>query len=324
MNSNRFLTGLFLFFIGVVAFSSSAYRLNEWQQSIIIRLGKPTRTIKDAGLHFRVPFIENIEILDKRILNWDGNPNQIPTKDKKYIDVDTTARWRIVDPLAFIQSVRDEDGATARLTAVLDAATRDVISNHNLVEAVRNSDAIIDKVKERAEMAKRGELPADEEEEITGELAKITVGRERLSSMIKESGVKEIASLKLGIELIDVQLRRISYEESVQRKVYERMIAERQRIAQRIRSVGQGEKAKIEGRIKKDLQGIESRAYSTAQQIMGVADAKAIRIYAQSMNADPDFYEFVRTLEAYRTGIPAETKLILSTDSRFLRYFRKN
>jgi len=323
VKSNKPIIAAFLFFVGVVLFSSSAYRLNEWQQAIIIQLGKPVRDpVKEAGLHFKIPFIETVERVDKRILNWDGNPNQIPTKDKKYIDVDTTARWRIIDPLSFIQSVRDEDGAKARLTAILDSATRDVISNQNLVEAVRNSDAIIEKVKERAEMAARGELSPDEEE-VTGELEKITIGRERLSQMIKEKAATEIVELGIGIELIDVQLRRISYESSVERKVYERMIAERQRIAQKIRAVGQGEKAKIEGKIKKDLQKIESKAYSKAQIIMGKADAKAIAIYASSMNADPNFYEFLRTLEAYRKGLPSGTRLILSTESKFLELLRK-
>lgn len=323
MKSNKLIIAAFLFFVGVVLFSSSAYRLNEWQQAIIIQLGKPVREpVKEAGLHFKIPFIETVARVDKRILNWDGIPNQIPTKDKKYIDVDTTARWRIIDPLAFIQSVRDEDGAKARLTAILDSATRDVISNHNLVEAVRNSDAIIDKAKARAEKAARGELSPDEEQ-VTGKLEKITVGREHISMLIKEKAAQEILELGIGIELIDIQLRRISYESSVERKVYERMIAERQRIAQRIRAVGQGEKAKIEGKIKKELQEIESAAYSKAQTIMGRADAKAIAIYASSMNADPSFYEFLRTLEAYRNGLPDGTKLIMSTESKFFQLLHK-
>ena len=323
MNSNKTILVAFLSFMGLVVLSSSAYRLNEWEQAVIIQLGKPDpNPVREAGLHFRIPFIESIERVDKRILNWDGNPNQIPTKDKKYIKVDTTARWRITDPLAYIQSVRDEDGARARLTAILDAATRDVISGHNLVEAVRNSDSIIERVEEKAKLAAAGQLSPDEEE-ITGELVKITVGREALSQMIKEKGMESLSEINLGIELIDVQLRRIAYEESVERKVYERMVAERQRIAQKIRSVGQGEKAKIEGRIKKDLQKIESEAYETAQKLMGEADSKAIRVYAGAMNADPGFYEFIRTLDAYKKGLPSATKLIMSTDSKFLEYLRK-
>lgn len=302
---------------------ASAYTVSEWEQSILTQFGRPIGTpVTEAGLHFKVPFIQKVRRFDKRILNWDGYPNQIPTKDKKYIVVDTTARWRIMDPLLFLQTVQTERGARLRLDGILDAVTRDTISNNNLVEAVRNSNAILDRMKERLAVKKKSEaLAGAEEEEVVGEIDPVSVGREALSGIIIErarSGLKEF-----GIEIIDVQLRRIAYEASVEAKVYERMISERQRIAQKIRSVGLGEQAKIQGKIAKDLQEIESRSYREVQSIKGNAEAKAIRIYAQAMNADPDFYNFVRTLEAYKKALPANTTLLLSTENKFLELFRK-
>ena len=307
----------------LVVLSASAYTVSEWEQTIITQFGRPVGTpVTQAGLHFKLPFIQKVRRFDKRILNWDGYPNQIPTKDKKYILVDTTARWRIVDPLLFLQTVQTEGGARLRLDGILDAVTRDTISNNNLVEAVRNSNAILDRMKERLTVQKRSEvLPGAEEEEVVGEIDPVSVGREALSGIIIErarAGLREF-----GIEIIDVQLRRIAYEASVEAKVYERMISERQRIAQKIRSVGLGEQAKIQGKIAKDLQEIESRAYREVQAMKGNAEAKAIRVYAQAMNADPDFYNFVRTLEAYKKALPADTNLLLSTDNRFLELFRK-
>lgn len=301
---------------------SSVYTVSEWEQSILTQFGKPVGTpVTDAGLHFKIPLIQKVRRFDKRILNWDGFPNQIPTKDKKYILVDTTARWRITDPLLFLQTVQTESGARLRLDGILDAVTRDTISNNNLVEAVRNSNAILDRIKEQATKKPGTVLPGAEEEEVVGEIDPVSVGREALSGIIIErarAGLKEF-----GIEIIDVQLRRIAYEESVEAKVYERMISERQRIAQKIRSVGLGEQAKIQGKVAKDLQEIESRAYRDVQSLKGNAEAKAIRIYAQAMNADPDFYNFVRTLEAYKKALPADTKLLLSTENKFLELFRK-
>lgn len=315
------ITGVTLL-VGLITIKASLYILPEWQQAVITQFGRPIGDpIKDPGLHLKVPFIQQVHLFDKRILNWDGYPNQIPTKDKKYIIVDTTARWRIVSPLVFLQTVQTERGARTRLDAILDAVTRDTISKHNLVEGVRNSNSILDNMKSKLARQKSGELkPGDEEEEIVGEIDPVTVGREALSAQIIEqakSGLQEF-----GIELIDVQLRRIAYEESVEAKVYDRMISERQRIAQRIRSVGQGEKAKIEGKINKDLKEIESEAYGRAETLKGTADGKAMRIYAKAMNADPSFYKFIRTLEAYKKSIPQDSTLILSTDSEFLRLLR--
>ena len=304
----------------VILLNNSVFIIAEWEQAVITQFGRPVGApIVKAGLHAKLPFIQRVRRFEKRILNWDGYPNQIPTKDKKYIMVDTTARWRITDPLLFLQTVQTEAGARLRLDGILDAATRDTISSHNLVEAVRNSNKIIDDLKAAAKAGK-GAAPGDEDE-VVGEIDAVSVGRESLSGMIIERGK---AGLKeFGIELIDVQLRHISYESSVEAKVYERMISERQRIAQKIRSVGLGERSKIQGKISKDLQKIDSEAYREAQQIQGDADAKAIGIYARAMGSDPSFYEFVRTLEAYKKALPPGTKMILSTDNRFLDLMRK-
>jgi len=309
-------------FLGVVIFlSSSLYILREYEQAIITQFGRPVGSaVTEAGLHFKIPFIRKIRLMDKRILNWDGEPNRIPTKDKKYIRVDTTARWRIKDPLLFLQTVQSERGAATRLDGILDSVTRDTISNYNLVEAVRNTNAILEKIEERRAQKKKGKLDVADEE-VTGEIEAVTMGREKLSAIIVERAAEELK--QFGIELIDVQLRRIAYEASVEAKVYERMISERKRIAQKIRSVGLGKKAEIAGKTSRDLQKIQSEAYRKEQVIKGVAEASAIVIYGRAMNADPVFYEFLRKLEAYKKAIPADTKLILSTDSKFLDLLQK-
>ena len=309
--------------VSFIIFKLVTFVLPEGRQAIITEFGKPVGgPITEAGLHLKVPFIQEVRYVDKRILSWDGYPNQIPTKDKKYIMVDTTARWRVVDVLKFIQTVRNEVGAKARLDTIIDSTTRDVISNNNLVEAVRNSNQILEKIQEYEreieERKQRGEPIL--EDEVTGEIEEIARGRERLSEMIVELATEELS--KLGIGLIDVQLRRISYEESVEQKVYERMISERQRIAQKIRSIGQGEMRIIEGRTTRDLEKIESEAYRKAQEIIGAADARAITIYAASIRRDPRFYDFLRSMEAYERSLKGESRFLLSSDSEFLKYLK--
>lgn len=300
---------------------SSVYVLQEWEQAIITQFGKPVGgAVTQAGLHLKIPFIQEVRRLDKRILNWDGDPNTIPTKDKKYIHVDTTARWRIVEPLLFLQTVQSERGASSRLDGIIDSVTRDTISNHNLVEAVRNTDTILIIARERLAKVQSGES-SGEEEEVTGEIEPVFIGREKLSAIIWERAAKEL--VPFGIELIDVQLRRIAYEKSVEAKVYERMISERKRIAQKIRSIGLGKKAEISGKISRDLQGIVSEAYRKEQEIKGKAEAIATAIYGKAMSADHEFYEFLRKLEACKKGIPADTRMILSTDSEFLKILQK-
>ncbi|MCR9203646.1 MAG: protease modulator HflC [Halobacteriovoraceae bacterium] len=310
--------------VGIIAFNSIFFELNEGRQAIITQFGKPVGDpITSAGLHIKTPFIQEVRYVDKRILSWDGYPNQIPTKDKKYIKVDTTARWRVVDALKFIQTVRNESGAKRRLDTILDSITRDIISSHNLVEAVRNSNGIIQKTEEKKAEIKRLKAAGKPvlEEEITGEIEPIKVGREKLSDMIVESATKELEAF--GINLVDVQLRRISYEKSVEAKVYERMISERQRIAQKIRSIGQGEKAKIEGRLERDLREIRSQAYKESQIIKGKGQAKAVKIYASSLSQDPKFYQFLKTMEVYRNSIQKRTKFIMSSDGELFKFFKK-
>jgi membrane protease subunit HflC len=323
MNKLFYIFGV-LVFIGIVVGNTCFFILTPGRQAIITEFGKPVGgPIVKAGLHVKKPFVQEVRLVDKRILTWDGYPTEIPTKDKKYIKVDTTARWKIVDALTFIQTVRNEMGARARLDAILDATTRDVISNNNLVEAVRNSNNILEKIKEAKKEIKiaKEQGKAIIEEEISGSISKISVGREMLSQTIVLEAEKELK--KFGIELIDVQLRRISYEKSVERKVYERMISERQRIAQKIRSIGQGEKAKIEGRVQKDLKKIESEAYRKAQTIRGKAEAKATAIYAKEFNKGSGFYQFKRSLEAYKSALGnGNSKLILSSDSEFFKFLK--
>jgi membrane protease subunit HflC len=323
MNQSKFSILLLILFIAFVTVNSSFFLVTEGQQAIVTQFGKPVGESKTtAGMHFKTPFMQEVRYVDKRILNWDGSPDQIPTKDKKYIKVDTTARWQIVDALKFIQTVQNENGAKSRLDTILDGHTRDIISNHNLVEAVRNSNAIIEIIESKKVLLQERKDKGEPiiEEEISGEIAKIDVGREQLSQLIVKKAQEECNTL--GIKLIDVQLRRISYEKSVEKKVYERMISERQRIAQKFRSIGKGETAVIEGRLTKDLQRIESEAYRKAQKIRGEAQGKATAIYAKSLSRDPKFYEFIQTMEAYKRAIKPESKMILSSDSEFLKYFK--
>lgn len=312
-----------LLVVGIIVFSvvlkTSIYIVTEGQQVIITQFGRPVKEpISKAGFYFKLPFLQEVRYVDKRILSWDGFPNQIPTKDKKYIKVDTTARWKVVDVLKFIQTVQNERGAKARLDTIIDSTTRDVISNQNLVEAVRNSNLILDKTKEKEKKYAKNKNVL--EEEITGEIEEIFLGREQLSSKIVILATKELS--KFGIELIDVQLRRISYEKSVEQKVYERMISERQRIAQKIRSIGLGEKRKIEGRIARDLEKIQSEAYKKAQIVKGRAEAISTEIFGRAIRRGPRFFDFMRTMEAYENSLKDKSRWILSSDSQFLKYFK--
>jgi len=307
---------------------NGTFVVRESEQALITQFGKILgEPVSKAGLYVKIPFIQDVRYFDKRILSWDGDPNQIPTKDKKYIIVDTTARWRISDAVKFAQTVQDESGAAARLDGILDGVTRDIISRHNLVEAVRNTNTILDRVQAKLNKPKSEELPSDVtklieiEEEISGEIEAIQVGRERLSDAILERTRPELISL--GIELIDVQLRRIAYEASVETKVFSRMISERQRIAEKIRSLGKAEEARIKGKMNLDLQEIESTAYRKSEEVRGKADAEAISIYAQSLGREPEFYNFLRTLEAYRKSLPEKAELILSTNSEFLKQLKQ-
>jgi membrane protease subunit HflC len=322
----KHLPTIALVILVIISTSSSAfYIIPEGQQAIITQFGRPVgQPDSEAGLKWKLPFVQEVRFLDKRILNWDGKPNQIPTKDKKYIYVDTTARWRITDPLLFIKTVQTERNALSRIDSIMEDATRDAISGNNLVEAVRNTNSILEAI-EKAAAAQKTEQenptsPESIEEEVTGDIEKVYLGREKLSAMITEKAAANLQGL--GIELIDVQLRRIAYEDSVEKKAYERMISERQRIAEKIRSVGKGERAKIGGKTSQDLQEIESSAYRTVQEIRGQADAEAIKIYADAIGQDVGFYELVRRLDAYRRSLGSETSFIVSSDSDFLNLLK--
>lgn len=305
-------------FVGVITFNSAVYIIPESHQVIITEFGKPIGEAKnEAGLYFKKPFIQRAIYVEKRILSWDGYPNQIPTKDKKYIKVDTTARWQIVDPLKFIQTVKNEKGAYSRLDTILDGATRNIISSNNLVEAVRNSNKIIEVIDQKREKAK---TTTAVDTDIISDVDKIKKGREELSVNIKEKATSEL--LEFGIKLVDVQLKRISYEESVEQKVYERMISERNRIAEKIRSIGKGESKKIEGKLKKDLKKIESEAYKTIKEIQGHADATVLELYAKAYSKDQEFYEFMRSMEDYREVFDDKKELIISPNSKYFKYLQ--
>ncbi|MCF7886931.1 MAG: protease modulator HflC [Candidatus Omnitrophica bacterium] len=291
------------------------YILKEGRQAIITQFGDPVGDpIVKAGLHLKIPFIQKINIFEKRVLEWDGDPNQIPTKDKRYIKIDTTARWRIVDALKFFQSVYNESGAHARLDDVVDAAVRDVITSHNLVEIVRSSNRILDNFDN---IKKEGKLFIEE-----SQIEKVSSGRNKLREMIITNAKAGLRS-QFGIELLDVRIKRLNYVEEVQRKVYDRMISERKRAAEEYRSEGRGAQAEITGKTDRELKLIQSEAYKKAQKIMGQADAKATKIYANAYNKDPDFYAFLQTLKTYKNTIDSNTTLILTTDAEYFKYLQQ-
>jgi membrane protease subunit HflC len=293
----------------VVVYSSSAFSVGEAEQVIITQFGDPVGApITDAGLHFKVPFIQQSNYFDKRFLEWDGNPNQVPTKDKRFIWVDTYARWRIVDPLRFFERLRDERGAQSRLDDILDGETRNAVARYDLIELVRNTNR------------NREDIPIEaEEEEVI--LNPIVKGRDQVSREILERAAERTADL--GIELLDLRIKRINYVEEVQRDVFARMIAERQRVAELFRSQGQGEAARIEGERERELQRIQSEAFKQAETLRGTADAEATVIYSSAYARDADFYAFTRSLEAYETVVDPGTMLILDTGSDFLKFLER-
>lgn len=299
-----------LLFLVLVVLVSSVYVVDETKQVVITQFGEPIgEPIVDAGLYFKRPFIQRANYFEKRMLEWDGRPNQIPTKDKRYIWVDTTARWRIADPLKFLQSVGNETGAHARLDDIIDSATRDAVTSHLLVEAVRNTNQLLERAAE--ELKELGTPEA---------LERIEVGRENLTRGILMQAREMVP--QYGIELVDVRIKRIDYVKEVREKVFERMISERKRAAEKYRSEGQGKKAEIDGEMGKELKRITSEAYRTAQEIEGKADAEAIKIYAEAYSRDPEFYSFLKTLETYKETIDSGSTLILSTDSAYFEYLK--
>jgi membrane protease subunit HflC len=288
---------------------SAAFVVSETEQVVLTQFGKPVgEAIKDAGLHFKIPFIQEANFFPKNLLEWDGEPSQMPTLDKTYIWVDTFARWLIKDPLMFFETVNNEIAGQKKLDDIIDPATWNLITSHHLIEAVRNSDRKMD-IKEAGVEVYKALI-----------LKPIEMGRENIATAIMEQANPKLT--QFGIELVDVRIKRINYVEEVRKAVYNRMIAERKQIAEKFRSEGRGESSKIAGDKDKELKKITSGAYKTAQEIKGKADAEATRIYAEAYNKDPEFYSFVNTLSIYKEALDKEAWFMLSTESDFFKYLK--
>lgn len=294
--------------LALILLSSSTYLVSETEQVIITQFGEPRGTpVTHPGLHFKLPFIQTANVFEKRFLEWDGSPNQMPTKDKRFIWVDMYARWRITDPLKFFQRLRDERGAQSRLDDILDGETRNAVASYDLIELVRSSNRPAETIP----------IESEEERIVLEQIAK---GRRAIAASILAAA--QARTLDLGIEVLDIRLKRINYVDEVAKDVYARMIAERRRIAERFRSEGEGEAARIQGERQRDLQRIQSEAYRLAQELRGKADAEATAIYAGAYGRDPDFYAFFKSLETYERVVDGKTYFVLGTDSDLLRYLR--
>jgi membrane protease subunit HflC len=315
MKSRAMQVLLALIVVAAVISTGAFYVVGEGEQAVITRLGKPVRKpVTDAGINLKIPFIEKVNLFEKRLLNWDGSPNQIPTKDKKLIWVDTTARWRISDPLLYLTRVTTITTALSRLDGIIDSVVRDAVSENDLVEVVRSvgwGGAVGAQVSDAGYAQK-------EMEEVTRPLE---VGREKITRAMLQAASK--LTPEFGIELVDVRIKRINYVDSVLKKVFERMISERKRIAAQYRSEGEGEAARINGEMQKELKRISSEAFRTAQEVRGKADAEATKIYGNAYNQDPGFYSFSKTLELYREQEHSKTRMILTTDSDFYKYLKE-
>lgn len=302
--------------VALVVLSGSLYTVYEWEQVIITQFGKPVgEPITEAGLHFKIPFVQDVNRIEKRLLRWDGRPSEIPTKDKTYIVVDAFGRWRISDPVKYFVRLRDERSALSRLDDILGSEIRNAIAKHELIEVIRTT---ADRTPAADEVLKdsRGSMNV---------LYPIKRGREKVELDIFENAAPKVA--EFGIELLDVRFKRINYSPSVRQRIYERMISERQQIAERFRSEGAGEAAKILGQKQRDLQEIESTAYRSIQEITGEADAKATEIYANAYNQSPaaaEFYEFTKTLETYKAALTNDTTVILTTDSDLFKFLKRS
>ena len=290
----------------VFLLDQATYTVSETEQVIITQFGDPVGDpVISPGLHFKVPFIQRVNVFDNRFLEWDGNPNQVPTRDRRFILVDTYARWRSTDPLLFFQRLRDERGAQSRLDDILDGETRNAVARHNLIELVRSTN------RNEADV----QIESEEEAVI---LEALEQGREEITREILQTAAGRTADL--GIELLDLRLKRINYVAEVQQDVFARMIAERQRVAEEFRSEGQGEAARIDGERERELSQIQSEAYRIAEELRGKADATATAVYAESYDRDADFYAFTKSMETYEETMDGETVFILDTDSELLRF----
>ena len=299
-----FLIGIVL--VCIVVAMNGFYILPEGRQAVITQFGAPVgEPIVEAGLHIKTPFVQNVQYFEKRILIWDGDPNQIPTNDKTFIFIDATARWRISDALQFLQSVNDVNRAMTILDDVIDGTVRDLVNKNNLAEIIRSSDW------NPEESSASGGAGGEK-------LEPIRFGRDKIVAMIHEEASK--VTPKYGIELVDVMFKRVNYIESVRLKVYDRMISERNRIAAGKRALGEGRKAEILGRVDRELKVITSKARKEAEEIRGRADGEAAGIYADAYNKDPEFYAFTKSLESYQKTLGENAKLIMSSNSDFFKF----
>ena len=295
---------------------SSIYTVSEVEQIIITQFGKPVgEPVTTAGLKTRIPFIQQVNSIDKRVLEWDGNPSDMPTKDKLYISVDLFARWRITDPLQYFLRIRDERSAQSRLDDILGSETRNAVAKHELIEIIRTT---------RDRVPLRDSLLTDAERDLNmGALVPIQKGRKQVEQEIFSAAAEKVQVF--GIELLDIRFKRINYNESVRPKIYDRMISERRQIAERFLSEGNGEAARIRGNRVRDLNKIQSEAYRQVEEIRGLADAKAAEIYSSAYNQSSEavaFYEFTRTMESYKFIIADKTTLVLSTDSDLFKFLK--
>jgi membrane protease subunit HflC len=302
--------------IGTYLAMSSLYTVSEVEQMIITQFGKPVGApVTSAGLKVKIPFIQEVNPIDKRVLEWDGSPSDMPTKDKLYISVDLFARWRITDPLQYFLRLRDERSAQSRLDDILGSETRNAVAKHELIEIIRTTK---DRVPLRDALLTEAERDLD-----MGLLVPIQKGRKLVEQEIFAAAAEKVRVF--GIELLDIRFKRINYNESVRPKIYDRMISERRQIAERFLSEGNGEAARIRGNRVRDLNKVQSEAYRQVEEIRGVADAKATEIYAAAYNQSPEavaFYEFTRTMQSYETIIAENTTLVLSTDSDLFKFLK--
>jgi len=299
--------------VAVVVAANSIYTVSEVEQVIITQFGKPVGSpVTTAGLKVKVPFTQQVNAIDKRVLEWHGSPSDMPTKDKLYISVELFARWRIKDPLQYFLRLRDERSAQSRLDDILGSETRNAVAKHELIELIRTT-------KDREPM--RDDLLTDtERDQKLGALVPIQKGRKLVEQEIFAAATDKV--LVFGIELLDIRFKRINYNESVRPKIYDRMISERRQIAERFLSEGNGEAARIRGNRVRDLNKIQSEAYREVEQIRGLADAKATEIYANAYGKSPEFYEFTRTMEAYKAILTEDSTLVLSTNSDLFKFLQ--
>ena len=299
------VVGLFLF--------TAAYVVDETEQVVVTQFGKVVGEPKtEPGLYFKLPVIQQATYFPKNLLQWDGDPGQIPTLDKTYIWVDAFARWKIIDPVKFFQTVNNVVGAQARLDNIIDPAVRNLITENRLIETVRRTNRRLDTFEVGLEEIQKNEPQVS--------VFMITTGREKITEAIETQAQPKLN--QFGIELVDVKLKRINYVEEVRESVYARMIAERKQIAEKFRSEGQGEARKILGQKERDLKEITSEAYRVAQEIKGKADAEATLLYAEAYGVDPDFYSLTKTLETYSQAMDKNSSVVLSTDTEFFKYLK--